>query len=57
MLFAIEGQMGHHHHRTKAEPECHAQHSAIQVKISPKEEWPNIFNEAWRVNRDYLLRS
>ncbi len=27
---------------------------AIQVKINPKEEWGNIFNEAWRVNRDYF---
>ncbi len=26
----------------------------LQVKISPKEEWKNIFNEAWRVNRDYF---
>ena len=27
---------------------------AIQVKIDPKSEWKNIFNEAWRVNRDYF---
>lgn len=27
---------------------------AIQVKIEPKDEWPNIFYEAWRVNRDYF---
>tara|TARA_R110002050_G_scaffold109796_3_gene221149 strand:- start:20908 stop:24177 length:3270 start_codon:yes stop_codon:yes gene_type:complete len=27
---------------------------AIAVKINPKEEWHNIFNEAWRVNRDYF---
>ncbi|MEO7983455.1 MAG: PDZ domain-containing protein, partial [Bacteroidota bacterium] len=27
---------------------------AIQVKIDPKEEWPQIFDEAWRVNRDYF---
>src|SRR5690606_21254063 len=26
----------------------------IQVKIEPLAEWPNIFNEAWRVNRDYF---
>ncbi|WP_332037439.1 S41 family peptidase [Salegentibacter sp.] len=26
----------------------------IQVKIDPVAEWPNIFNEAWRVNRDYF---
>jgi tricorn protease len=28
--------------------------SAIQVKIDPVSEWINIFNEAWRVNRDYF---
>jgi tricorn protease len=28
--------------------------STIQVKINPVEEWKNIFNEAWRVNRDYF---
>ena len=27
---------------------------AIQVKIDPKAEWPQIFDEAWRVNRDYF---
>ncbi len=26
----------------------------IQVKIDPAAEWPHIFNEAWRVNRDYF---
>lgn len=28
--------------------------SAIKIKINPAEEWENIFNEAWRVNRDYF---
>ncbi|GJM29621.1 MAG: tricorn protease [Cyclobacteriaceae bacterium] len=27
---------------------------AIQVKIDPVKEWDNIFEEAWRVNRDYF---
>ncbi len=27
---------------------------AITVKIDPTQEWPNIFNETWRVNRDYF---
>ncbi|MEM1338059.1 MAG: PDZ domain-containing protein [Bacteroidota bacterium] len=27
---------------------------AIKVKIDPTKEWANIFNEAWRVNRDYF---
>lgn len=27
---------------------------AIEVKIDPVKEWANIFQEAWRVNRDYF---
>ena len=27
---------------------------AVQVKIDPPAEWPQIFDEAWRVNRDYF---
>jgi len=26
----------------------------VQVKIEPLAEWSNIFDEAWRVNRDYF---
>lgn len=26
----------------------------IQIKIDPRKEWKNIFEEAWRVNRDYF---
>ena len=26
----------------------------VEVKIDPRQEWTNIFNEAWRVNRDYF---
>ncbi len=26
----------------------------VQVKIEPAEEWPQIFNEVWRINRDYF---
>ncbi|MCW3788706.1 S41 family peptidase [Plebeiibacterium sediminum] len=26
----------------------------IEIKIDPTQEWSNIFNEAWRVNRDYF---
>jgi len=26
----------------------------IQIKIDPPAEWPQIFDEAWRVNRDYF---
>ncbi len=28
--------------------------AAITVKIDPEAEWPEIFDEAWRVNRDYF---
>ena len=27
---------------------------AVEVKIDPQSEWPQIFNEAWRINRDYF---
>lgn len=27
---------------------------SIEVKIDPTSEWPQIFDEAWRVNRDYF---
>jgi tricorn protease len=27
---------------------------AIKIKIDPTQEWSNIFNEAWKVNRDYF---
>jgi tricorn protease len=28
--------------------------SDLQIKIDPSTEWPEIFDEAWRVNRDYF---
>src|SRR5262249_29545497 len=27
---------------------------AIEVKIDPRSEWPEMFHEAWRINRDYF---
>jgi tricorn protease len=27
---------------------------AIEVKIDPRAEWTQVFNEAWRINRDYF---
>ncbi len=27
---------------------------AIEVKIDPRAEWPEIFDEAWRINRDFF---
>jgi len=26
----------------------------IQVRVDPRAEWPEIFDEAWRINRDYF---
>ncbi|MBI3715486.1 MAG: PD40 domain-containing protein [Betaproteobacteria bacterium] len=26
----------------------------IEVKVDPRAEWPQIFNEVWRINRDYF---
>ena len=28
--------------------------AAMEVKIDPVSEWPQIFDEAWRINRDYF---
>ena len=28
--------------------------SELEVKIDPLAEWPQIFDEAWRINRDYF---
>ncbi len=28
--------------------------SSISVRVDPRAEWPQIFNEAWRINRDYF---
>ena len=28
--------------------------AAIEVKVDPRSEWPEMFNEAWRINRDYF---
>jgi tricorn protease len=27
---------------------------AIEVRVDPREEWQQVFNEAWRINRDYF---
>jgi tricorn protease len=27
---------------------------SLEVKIDPRAEWPQIFDEAWRINRDYF---
>jgi len=53
-VFVTKGKWGITATGQKPGPEAMINTAAIQVKVSPKEEWPNIFNEAWRVNRDYF---
>lgn len=54
MLFYNKGKWGIVTTGQKPTPEAMLNTSLLQVKISPKEEWKNIFNEAWRVNRDFF---
>jgi tricorn protease len=53
-FFVSKGKWGIAPTGQKPTPEAMINTSSIQVKVSPKEEWKNIFNEAWRVNRDYF---
>ncbi|MBU1760607.1 MAG: PDZ domain-containing protein, partial [Bacteroidetes bacterium] len=54
MVFYVKGKWGIVALGQKSTPESMLNTSILQVKISPKEEWKNIFNEAWRVNRDFF---
>ncbi len=54
MLFANKGKWGITAIGQKPAADAMLNTSLLQVKISPQEEWKNIFNEAWRVNRDYF---
>ncbi|MEO5647276.1 MAG: PDZ domain-containing protein, partial [Chitinophagaceae bacterium] len=54
MLFVLKGKWGIVVTGQKSTPESMINTTQLQVKISPKDEWKNIFNEAWRVNRDYF---
>lgn len=53
-VFISKGKWGIAPTGQKPTPESMINTGAIQVKMVPKEEWRNIFNEAWRVNRDYF---
>jgi tricorn protease len=35
-------------------PEGKVNVDAVQVRVDPQAEWPQIFDEAWRINRDYF---
>ncbi len=54
MLFYNKGKWGIVTTGQKPTPDAMLNTSLLQVKIAPKEEWKNIFNEAWRVNRDFF---
>ncbi|MEJ7828946.1 MAG: PDZ domain-containing protein, partial [Segetibacter sp.] len=53
-LFVTKGKWGITATGQKPAADAMINTTAIQVKVTPKEEWQNIFNEAWRVNRDYF---
>jgi tricorn protease len=53
-LYVTKGKWGIAATAQKGAPDSTLNTTGLQVKISPKEEWKNIFNEAWRVNRDYF---
>lgn len=53
-LFVTKGKWGISTTGQKPGTDAMINTSSIQVKVSPKEEWQNIFNEAWRVNRDFF---
>jgi tricorn protease len=54
MLFLSKGKWGTTATGQKPGPDAMLNTSSIQVKTNPTAEWSNIFNEAWRVNRDYF---
>lgn len=54
MLFVSNGKWNTTKTGQKPTPDATLNTSLLQVKISPPEEWKNIFNEAWRVNRDFF---
>ena len=54
MLYNTRGKWGITGTGQKPGPDAMVNLSGLQVKISPVDEWKNIFNEAWRVNRDYF---
>lgn len=54
MLYKIKGKWGIADTGKKPEEDAIVNTNAVQVKIEPLAEWSNIFDEAWRVNRDYF---
>ncbi len=55
MLFVKDGNWGISNAGVKPEPgKGMINTGAIEVRIDPVAEWPEILDEAWRVNRDYF---
>lgn len=54
MLFNSKGKWGITTVGQKPGPDAMLNTAILQVKITPQDEWKNIFNEAWRINRDYF---
>ncbi|NOY37671.1 MAG: peptidase S41 [Chlorobi bacterium] len=55
MLYSLGRKLGITNTGTKPKPENgFIKTSQIEVKIDPVREWPQIFDEAWRINRDYF---
>lgn len=53
-LYQIKDKWGISDTGKKPEDDAIVNTNAVQVKIEPLAEWSNIFDEAWRVNRDYF---
>ncbi|MFZ2283653.1 MAG: PDZ domain-containing protein, partial [Lutibacter sp.] len=53
-LYQIKDKWGIADTGKKPEDDAIVNTGAVQVKIEPLAEWSNIFDEAWRVNRDYF---
>ncbi|HSI77706.1 MAG TPA: PDZ domain-containing protein, partial [Lunatimonas sp.] len=54
MLYLSKSKWGVAETGKKPEEDAFINTDQVQVKINPLAEWPNIFEEAWRVNRDYF---
>jgi len=55
MLYSLNGSYFISNAGEKPEPgKGRLNTDALQVKIDPVAEWPQIFDEAWRINRDYF---
>ncbi|RYY56853.1 MAG: peptidase S41, partial [Chitinophagaceae bacterium] len=54
MLYATNGRWATTVTGQKPGGDAFVNTGAIEVKISPADEWKNIFYESWRVNRDFF---